>query len=80
LQVPASEMDTTTALERKPVMALFIAGGDDHIAPLSEVKKLEALAAPGSKLIVLPGATHESLSYCFDDLVAPILAWLAKDR
>jgi len=80
LQVPAADLNTTTALRRRPVTALFIAGGDDHIAPVSEVKKLAALASPGSELITVPGATHESLTYYFDDLVAPILNWLNQDR
>jgi pimeloyl-ACP methyl ester carboxylesterase len=76
LQVQASELDTTTVLKRKPVVALFVAGTDDKIAPAQEVKQLCSLAANGSKFLVVPGATHESLTYCFSDLVPPILAWL----
>ena len=80
LQVPAAELDTTTALRRRPVTALFIAGENDHIAPAGDVKQLETLAAPGSRLIVVPAATHESLPYCFDDLAGPIIDWLKQSQ
>ena len=57
-----------------------MAGTDDHIAPVAVVQQLKALAASGSELIVVPDATHESLTYAFEDLVTPILAWLAHDH
>lgn len=76
LQIRASEFNTTTVLRRKPVKALFIAGGDDKIAPVATVKRVEALAAPGSELIVIPGATHEALTYYFKDLLPVVLPWL----
>jgi pimeloyl-ACP methyl ester carboxylesterase len=80
LQVPAAELDTSTVLKRRPVPALFVAGSDDHIAPVAVVQQLKALASPESELVVVSDATHESLTYAFEDLVAPILAWLAKDH
>ena len=80
LQIPADELDTTTVLEQKPVRALFIAGGDDEIAPTNEVKLLYSLALPGSKFIVVPDATHEALTYYFSELVPPILAWLSENK
>ena len=76
LQVPAGELDTTTVLKRRPVAALFVAGAEDKIAPAKDVALLSSLASPGSKLIVVPGATHEALTYYFDDLLPPVLAWL----
>lgn len=80
LQIPAKELDTTTVLKRKPVTALFVAGGEDKIAPVNEVKQLCAMALPDSKLIVVPNATHESLTYYFSDLAPPVLAWLAEGK
>lgn len=80
LDVPAAELDTTTALRRQPVQALLVAGAKDSIAPVAEVEKLEALAAPGSRFIVVPEATHESLTYYFSDLLGPVLAWLDGRR
>jgi pimeloyl-ACP methyl ester carboxylesterase len=76
LQTPAGEFDTTTVLRRKPVAALFVAGGGDTIMPVEDVEKLRALALPESKIIVVPDATHEALTYYFSDLVPPVLAWL----
>jgi pimeloyl-ACP methyl ester carboxylesterase len=78
LGVPATELDTSTAIARHPFPALFIAGADDKVSPVDEVHKLSELAGPGSQLIVVPRATHESLTYFFDDLAPPIIAWLAK--
>jgi len=79
LEVPADELDTTTGLARNPGTALFVAGAEDRITPVADVEQLQALAAPGSRLIVVPGATHEAVTYFFADLVPPVLAWLAGE-
>jgi pimeloyl-ACP methyl ester carboxylesterase len=76
LQIPATEFDTTTVLRRKPVKALFVAGGEDKISPPEEVERVRALASPGSKLIVVPDATHEALTYYFNELTPAVLQWL----
>jgi len=76
LDVPSGELDTTTILARQPVKALFIATDGDEIIPLTDVRLLSEMAAPGSKLIVVPAATHESLPYYFGDLAQPVLEWL----
>ena len=78
LEVPAGELDTTTGLARRPVTALFVAGAEDKITPVADVEQLRALAAPGSELIVVPDATHESVTYFFADLVPPVLNWLSE--
>jgi hypothetical protein len=44
------------------------------------VEQLLALAAPGSKLIVLPAATHETATYYFAELVPAVLRWLAEEN
>jgi pimeloyl-ACP methyl ester carboxylesterase len=77
LEIPAGEFDTTTELARRPVTALFVAGAEDQITPVADVKQLRALAASGSELIVVPDATHESVTYFFADLVPPVLTWLS---
>src|SRR3984957_259689 len=74
LQIPANELDTTTVLSRKPVAALFVDGGEDKIAPDGDVEQLRALALPKSKIIIVPDATHEALTYYFPDLVPPVEA------
>jgi pimeloyl-ACP methyl ester carboxylesterase len=76
LEIPAGEFDTTTVLERHPVQALFIAGGEDKIAPVPVVKQVYALASPGSQLIVVPEATHEALTYYFKELEPGVMEWL----
>lgn len=76
LQIPASELDTTTVLRRDPVTALFVAGGEDKIMPVKDVEQLFSLASPESRIIIVPDATHEALTYYFSDLVPPVLAWL----
>jgi pimeloyl-ACP methyl ester carboxylesterase len=77
LDVPAGELDTTTVLARSPVTALFVAGAEDKITPVTDVEQLRALAAPGSELVVVPDATHEAVTYFFADLVRPVLTWLS---
>jgi pimeloyl-ACP methyl ester carboxylesterase len=77
LGVTAADLDTSTAITRHPFAALFIAGADDKVTPVAEVRKLRSLAAPGSEFTIVPRATHESLTYFFGDLAPPIIAWLA---
>jgi pimeloyl-ACP methyl ester carboxylesterase len=76
LDVDARQLDTTAVLAGTPVTALFVAGAEDKITPLAEVRKLYEKAGPGSKLLVVPGATHEALVYFFNDLVPPVVASL----
>ncbi|HEX3797408.1 MAG TPA: alpha/beta fold hydrolase [Verrucomicrobiae bacterium] len=76
LGVQPGALDPETVMEKSPISALFIAGTDDKIMPLAEVRRLEKLARPDSKLIVVPHATHESIIYFFPDIAQPILAWL----
>lgn len=78
LDVPPNELDMTTLLSRKPVPALFVAGAEDEVTPITDVIRLEKLASPESELIVVPNATHEAVTYFFDDLVPPVLAWFNR--
>ena len=80
LDIPANEFDTTTVLERKPVKALFIAGGGDKIASVEVVESLHSLALPGSEFIIVPDATHEALTYFFSVLAPPVEKWLSEDQ
>jgi len=80
LGTPADALDTTTLLSRHPVPALFVAGAKDKLTPEADVEQLLALAAPGSKLIVLPAATHETATYYFAELVPAVLRWLAEEN
>lgn len=76
LKVAPRDIDTTTVLARSPVTALFAVGTEDNITPEADVRRLYQETAPGSEWVVVPGATHEAVTYYFDDLVPPVLAWL----
>ncbi|MDB6068166.1 MAG: alpha/beta hydrolase [Pedosphaera sp.] len=76
LKLEARDLDTTTVLQDKKVAALFVAGAEDKVMPLGDVERLSALAAPGSEIVVVPKATHEAVTYFFDVIVPPVLAWL----
>jgi hypothetical protein len=73
------ELDTTSVLSKHSERALFVAADGDKITPLSEVQQLMALAAPGSKLIVVSDSTHETVTYHFVELVPPVLSWLTEN-
>jgi pimeloyl-ACP methyl ester carboxylesterase len=78
LDLPPGELDTTTVLARSPVEALFVAGTEDKVTSVADVERLEMLAAPGSKMIIVPQATHEAVTYFFDALAGPVATWLAR--
>ncbi len=78
LGVQYGDLDTTTVLARHSVTALFVTATKDDIIPPKEIRALFNTALPGSKLIVVSGATHEALPYYFTELVPPVLAWLDK--
>jgi len=76
LRTTAGDLDTTTALNQHPVSALFVAGDNDEIMPEADVEQLRNMAARGSELIVVPDATHETLTYYLADLTPTVLAWM----
>ena len=78
LGTTASELDTTTALAQHPVGALFVAGGKDKIMLQTDVEQLRKLASRRSELIVVPDATHETVTYYLADLTLPVLDWLTN--
>jgi pimeloyl-ACP methyl ester carboxylesterase len=76
LGVQADDLDTTTVLARHPVSALFVSGAKDKVIPPADMQKLFNEALPGSELIVVPGTTHETVTYHFSEILPPVLAWL----
>ena len=76
LGVPGGDLDTTTVLARHPVTALFISATGDTVIPPDEIRKLFEMALPGSQLITVAGATHETVAYRFNELAPPVLDWL----
>jgi pimeloyl-ACP methyl ester carboxylesterase len=77
LDVPPEELNTPTVLKRHPVSALYIAASEDRVASPEDVRNLAALS-PGSKVVVVPDAPHEAVTYFFDDLEGPIEDWLGR--
>jgi pimeloyl-ACP methyl ester carboxylesterase len=78
LKLPRSELDTRAPMGRRRIPALLLAGGNDRIAPVSEVEHLHNLASPGSRLWVLDGSNHEALPYRFPEITPPIARWLEE--
>jgi len=76
LEVQPGDLDITTVLKRHPESALFVAAAQDKIMPLKDVNSLHELADSNSPMVVVPRATHEAVTYFFDDLVPPVTAWL----
>jgi pimeloyl-ACP methyl ester carboxylesterase len=76
LGVQADELDTTTVLARHPMTALFISGANDDIIPPADVQRLFEEGLPGSELVEVPDATHETVTYHFNEMSPPVLAWL----
>jgi hypothetical protein len=59
---------------------LFVAGEQDKIAPIDQVRRLYESAGPGNKMLVVPRAAHEPLPFFFGDLADPIKDWLWGTR
>jgi len=78
LETEPAALDTTTVLGRTPVAALFVAGAEDQVTPVEDVRELHRQAAPASQLIIVPAATHEALPYFFEDLAGVVEDWLAR--
>jgi dienelactone hydrolase len=76
LGVQAADLDTTTILAQHPVTALFVSATGDNVIPPADVRTLFEEALPDSELIIVSGATHETVTYHFNELVPPVLAWL----
>jgi pimeloyl-ACP methyl ester carboxylesterase len=79
LGVDPSQLDPLTVMNQDPVVALFIAGAEDRITPVGEVRRLYESAGAGSRMMVVPAATHEAVLYFLGDLVPPVLDWLSAE-
>jgi pimeloyl-ACP methyl ester carboxylesterase len=78
LRADAAELDLTNVLRRSPASALYVAAGQDPIAPADDVRSLHALSSASSRLLILPQATHGAAPYFFSELVEPVIAWLEE--
>ncbi len=76
LETPSAELNPITWVQRKTVPAFFAVGDADRITPPTEVRRLEALCQPRSRLVIVPKATHENVAFLLDPLAPPVLEWL----
>lgn len=76
LAVRAPALDTTPFVAGLGTPTLFVAAGDDLIAPAPVVARLARLHAGPAKFLTVPLARHEDLPYHFDELRRPVLDWL----
>lgn len=69
-------LDPVHWLTERPVAALFIATDHDPIAPPEAVKRLHALALPGSSYRHLTNGIHETAPFQFEELLPDVRRWL----
>lgn len=74
--VEAAGLDPLHWLGERPVRALFVATDHDPIAPPDAVKRLHAIALPGSAYEHLATGIHETAPFQFGDLLPTVRAWL----
>lgn len=80
LGVPEEELDTLSVLRRRPIPALFLAGGNDVIAPPAAVEALQNASSAGSRLWVLDGSNHEALPFRFPEMAPVIERWMEERK
>lgn len=76
LQVDANALDTTSVLAGQSVTALIVSGMADKIMLPADVREVFQITAPGSELVEIPGATHETVPYYFEQLSPLVKGWL----
>lgn len=76
LGAPAGALDTTPFVTGSDTPTLFVAAGEDPIAPPPVVARLARIHAGPAKYLAVPRARHENLPYHFDALRQPVLDWL----
>ena len=85
LQIAARRLDLAwnewsgeNALRAVRVPVLLIGGEQDRIVPRTELEYLHQLAPPGSRLIIVPEATHDSIGLSLSELGPALLAWFLQ--
>jgi pimeloyl-ACP methyl ester carboxylesterase len=83
LKIEPELLDPVNALSDTQLNALFIAGGQDRIAPVDAVERLRLAVQSPHPLLVVPDATHENLPYqlpALDPQVHPFFQEFLQDR
>lgn len=79
IEVAEADLNPAHVLDGHSVTALFVAGGDDRISPVSTVRALFDKGGVGSQFVIVPDATHESVPFHFPELVPVVLDWLVTN-
>lgn len=72
-------LDPLDWIRKDPVTALFVAAGDDVVAPPEAVRNLARAAGP-SPVIEVEGVGHEMLPFQVDELREPVERWLKTNQ
>ena len=80
LGVPPDDLDPRRVLTPGTTSALLIAGANDRITPVDDVRDLQELLGPHSELVIVPGATHESLPFCVAETSTAVVTWLDRGQ
>ncbi len=73
-----ADLSSAAAVRQLGRPVLFVAGNEDAISPVKEVKSLEQAAPTGSRILVVPGANTMAVGNSFANLSAPVKAWFRE--
>lgn len=76
LGVKPEALDTVPCVVRLQTPTLFVAAGEDPVAPPKDVARLARMHAGPTKYLPVMAARHESLPYHFAELRLPVRDWL----
>jgi len=79
LNVEATDLDPVTVLKQEPVRGLLIVGMDDKVTPASDVQQLKDVLAPGSEMVLILRATHETVAYQFESVAPMVEKWIRSE-
>jgi len=73
-----SDLSGENAIKQIKVPLFFIGGQNDIISPPEDQMLFKQLAAPGSQMLLIPGANHEVVGYWMHGLATPVTAWFEE--
>lgn len=79
LGVAPEELDPITVLNRHPVKCLLVTAGTDKVTSAEDMRRLSNALAPGSQVVVVAYASHETVTYAFSDLTPMVRNWLSTE-
>ena len=77
LGVERANLDPVSVVQNRAVHALLIASAADVITPPEDAAVLESTLGPRGELLIVGGATHETLPYAFGQHGETLRQWLS---